>query len=329
MAALDAGDQHDAGDDQQAEQDFERPDAALLQQRLGEGGEQRDGGHAGQADGDIRQPDRAEEAQPMGADDHPDPEERASPPPAGPHRLPPDGEDPGRRGERGDPGPPEHQPRRAEGDEFPEHRRRRQQEDQEMELEVEFQEGRASEDVPLLEERDQFLDPEVGQHFAVPVERGRFRLAGEVDHLLHRLAVAGDDLDLHGDLLPGEVVDDVVAPRAAGLDVEDGEVGHGDGSGETRDQRPELRVESRRRGFFLSTINLRLSTSRSDEADRVLLRELEHVAGRGGDRGVGIGEFFAVELDGAGGDELLAQLAVGFLQTEGGLEGVGGEAEAR
>lgn len=65
----------------------------------------------------------------------------------------------------------------------------------------------------------------------------------------------------------------------------------------------------------------------SDEADGVFFGEFEDVAGGGGDGGGGVGEFLAVELDGAGGDELFAEFAVGFFEVEGGFEGVGGEGE--
>jgi len=62
----------------------------------------------------------------------------------------------------------------------------------------------------------------------------------------------------------------------------------------------------------------------SGEAHGVFLGELEHIAGAGCDGGGGVGEFLTVELDRAGGDELLAQFAVGFVDAEGGREGVGG-----
>ena len=59
----------------------------------------------------------------------------------------------------------------------------------------------------------------------------------------------------------------------------------------------------------------------------VLFGEAEGVAFFQGRGGVGVGELFAVELDGAGEDVLLFDLAVGFLHAEGGPVGVGGKGE--
>lgn len=53
------------------------------------------------------------------------------------------------------------------------------------------------------------------------------------------------------------------------------------------------------------------------EADGVFFGEFEDVAWLGLDGGVGVGEFFSVELDGAGGDELFAELGVGFFELIG------------
>ena len=76
------------------------------------------------------------------------------------------------------------------------------------------------------EKRDQFVDSEVREGFAVPVHGRGFRLAGELDHFLHGVAVSGDHDGFDFDAFAAEEIRDVVAPRAAGFDVEDGKI-HG------------------------------------------------------------------------------------------------------
>ena len=61
----------------------------------------------------------------------------------------------------------------------------------------------------------------------MPVHGGGFRLTGEFDHFLHGIAVSGDHDGFDIDAFAAEEIGDVVAPRAAGFDIEDGKV-HGE-----------------------------------------------------------------------------------------------------
>ena len=78
----------------------------------------------------------------------------------------------------------------------------------------------------LFEERHELIDTEVGEDLAMPIHGRGFGLTRQRDHFAHRLGVAGDDHDAGFNALAREIVDDLVAPRAARLDVENGEA-HG------------------------------------------------------------------------------------------------------
>src|SRR6187551_3719619 len=75
----------------------------------------------------------------------------------------------------------------------------------------------------LQEEGLEFLHVEIGENRAMPVEDGRFRLAGDAAHFGKCFIVGGDVLLAVADAMVTEEVDDLLAPRAAGFDVEDGE----------------------------------------------------------------------------------------------------------
>ena len=62
-----------------------------------------------------------------------------------------------------------------------------------------------------------------------------------------------------------------------------------------------------------------------NEADGVFFGETEDLTRGRGDAGAGIGDLFAVELDCASRDELLAEVAIGFFEPEGGLKDVADE----
>ncbi len=76
----------------------------------------------------------------------------------------------------------------------------------------------------FFEKWDEFIDSEIGEDFAVPIEGGSLGLAGEGYHFLHGFAVAGDVEGLDFDFFVGEVGDDFVAPWATAFDIEDGKV---------------------------------------------------------------------------------------------------------
>lgn len=135
MAALDACDQHDATDDDEAEQDLEWLDAAAGEERLGEGGEERDGGEAGEADGDVGELDGAEEAEPVQADDHADPDHDGGFPFARPDLVFPDKRDPCEGRERGEDGSPGNQHGSANARKPSDDRGEGEQEDEEVKLE--------------------------------------------------------------------------------------------------------------------------------------------------------------------------------------------------
>lgn len=73
----------------------------------------------------------------------------------------------------------------------------------------------------FFEKRHQFLNPEVGEDMAMPIKSGCLGLAGESDHFIHRLAIAGDDDGIVVDALAVQVRSDFFAPRAGNFDVED------------------------------------------------------------------------------------------------------------
>lgn len=86
--------------------------------------------------------------------------------------------------------------------------------------------GSGSLDPEFFQKRDQLIDPEVGQDFAVPVESGGLRLAAEIDHFLHGGAVVRDDPGFDFEVFAIEVIDHFDAPGAAGFDVKNGKA-HG------------------------------------------------------------------------------------------------------
>ena len=72
----------------------------------------------------------------------------------------------------------------------------------------------------LAQKRHELLDPEIGQHMAVPVECRSLALARERDHFLHGLAVARDYDRVIADALAIEIRSDFFAPWAGDFDVE-------------------------------------------------------------------------------------------------------------
>lgn len=143
LLADESSDEADAGDDEEAEQDFEGADAAFFEQGLGEGGEEGDGRHAGEADGDVRELHRAEEADPVEADDEADGEVGECGAFAGPEGVAADERDPGCCADGGEEGAPDDQPRCGQGDQLAKDRRGGEEQDEEVELEVVFQGARA------------------------------------------------------------------------------------------------------------------------------------------------------------------------------------------
>src|SRR6478735_3558342 len=65
----------------------------------------------------------------------------------------------------------------------------------------------------------------------------------------------------------------------------------------------------------------------SVEADGVFFRELQDIARLRRNRSGGVGQFLSIELDRAGGDELLPKFAVGLFDAERRLEAMSGQRE--
>ena len=86
-----------------------------------------------------------------------------------------------------------------------------------------------------LEKGLQFRDAEIGEDFTLPVEDRRLGLAGGPFHLVERHGILADIFLPVADAMRGKELDDLAAPRAAGLDIKDGQYGgHADRGGFAR-----------------------------------------------------------------------------------------------
>jgi xylose isomerase len=75
-------------------------------------------------------------------------------------------------------------------------------------------------DVTIAEEGNEFIYTEVGENFAVPIERGHLGLVGDALHFGLRFWVFGE-IDLaEVDAVVGEEIDDFATPVTTILDVE-------------------------------------------------------------------------------------------------------------
>src|SRR5512137_46745 len=74
----------------------------------------------------------------------------------------------------------------------------------------------------LAKKRNQFVHTEIREHLAMPIHSRCFCLTGKGDHVAHRLRVAGNNHCLDLNALAMQELDDLVTPRATGLDIKDG-----------------------------------------------------------------------------------------------------------